>query len=167
VKDFESLVRAVVGLSSPEEQERLREMEEWIVKGEVRAGQRPQRLLQGTWVLAEGFNSFLGRVLLGSDWPTEGREAMLRLLGYGAEQDDIVLVLHMDRKDHLLMNYAQKFDRLPVGEQEELARLWCNLFETGSASEWTLYISEWEAPGGGLPLSNIRVTTKVGAVIQD
>ena len=24
-----------------------------------------------------------------------------------------------------------------------------------------MYISEWEAPGGGLPLSNIRVTTKV------
>ena len=39
----------------------------------------------------------------------------------------------------------------------------CNLFETGSASEWTLYISEWTpAPGaGGLPLSNIRITTKV------
>ena len=37
----------------------------------------------------------------------------------------------------------------------------CNLFETASASEWLLYISEWDAPGGGLPLSNIRVTTKV------
>merc|ERR1712130_1052016 len=39
----------------------------------------------------------------------------------------------------------------------------CNLFETGSASEWTLYISEWTStPGGGqLPLSNIRITTKV------
>ena len=24
-----------------------------------------------------------------------------------------------------------------------------------------MYISEWDAPGGGLPLSNIRVTTKV------
>ena len=35
------------------------------------------------------------------------------------------------------------------------------MFETGSASEWLLYISEWDAPGGGLPLSNIRVTTKV------
>jgi hypothetical protein len=71
------------------------------------------------------------------------------------------------RKDHLIMNYATKIDRLPIGEQEEVGRLFCNLFETGSASEWTLYISEWEAPGGGLPLSNIRVTTKVGAVIQD
>ena len=27
------------------------------------------------------------------------------------------------RKDHLLMNYAQKFDRLPIKEQEALAML--------------------------------------------
>jgi len=150
VQDFEDLVRAVVGLCNVEEQERLREMEEWIVKGD------------GTWVLAEGFNSFLGKVLHCPDWPREGRVAMLKLLAFGAEQDDIVLILHMDRRDHLLMNYAQQFDRLSTEEQEELARLWCNLFETGSASEWTLYISEWTSPaGGGLPLSNIRITTKV------
>jgi len=59
------------------------------------------------------------------------------------------------------MNYTHKIDRLPIAEQEEVARLFCNLFETGSASEWLLYISEWDAPGGGIPLSNIRVTTKV------
>jgi len=149
VKDFEDLVRTIVQLCSGEEQERLREMEDWIVKAE------------GTWVLAEGFNTFLGNVLHRAEWPSEARVAMLRLLSFGAEQDDIVLILHMDRKDHLLMNYAQQFDRLPIGEQENLALLFCNLFETGSASEWLLYISEWEAPGGGLPLSNIRVTTKV------
>ena len=73
------------------------------------------------------------------DWPREGRVAMLKLLAFGAEQDDIVLILHMDRysiittiittilmlrRDHLLMNYAQQFDRLSTEEQEELARLW-------------------------------------------
>merc|ERR1711913_225992 len=99
VKDFEDLVRTVVTMCNGDEQERLREMEDWIVKNE------------GTWVL--------------------------------------------------VMNYAQQFDRLPIGEQESLAMLFCNLFETASASEWLLYISEWDAPGGGLPLSNIRVTTKV------
>jgi len=149
VKDFEDLVRTVVTMCNGDEQERLREMEDWIVKNE------------GTWVLAEGFNSFLGNVLHKADWPSDARVAMLRLLAYGAEQDDIVLILHMDRKDHLVMNYAQQFDRLPIGEQESLAMLFCNLFETASASEWLLYISEWDAPGGGLPLSNIRVTTKV------
>ena len=35
MKDFEDLVRTVVTLCSPEEQERLREMEDWIVKNEV------------------------------------------------------------------------------------------------------------------------------------
>ena len=28
------------------------------------------------------------------------------------------------RRDHLVMNYAQQFDRLSIEEQEELARLW-------------------------------------------
>jgi len=149
VKDFEDLVRTVVTLCNQDEQERLREMEDWIIKKE------------GTWVLAEGFNNFLGKVIHDQNWPSEGRVAMMRLLAYGAAEDDIVLILHMDRKDHLLMNYAQKMDRLPIKEQEALALMFCNLFETGSASEWLLYISEWDAPGGGLPLSNIRVTTKV------
>ena len=35
---------------------------------------------QGTWVLAEGFNSFLGNVLHSEGWPSEGRVAMLRLV---------------------------------------------------------------------------------------
>jgi len=149
VKDFEDLVRTIVTLCNEEDQERLREMEEWIVKDE------------GAWVLAEGFNSFLGNVLHKADWPSEGRVAILRLLAYGAEQDDISHILHMDGKNKLIMNYAQQIDRLPIREQESLALLFCNLFETASASQWLVYISEWEAPGGGLPLSNIRVTTKV------
>ena len=35
--------------------------------------------------------------------------------------DDCVLILHMDRKDHILMNYAQQIDRLPIFEQEAVA----------------------------------------------
>ena len=96
VKDFEDLVRTVVTLCNPEEQERLREMEDWIVKNEVclfqnhntttSKGQSLQlegtkdvkTCAQGTWVLAEGFNSFLGNVLHSEGWPSEGRVAMLR-----------------------------------------------------------------------------------------
>ena len=58
----------------PEEQDRLREMEDWIIKNE------------GTWVLSEGFNGFLGKVLHDKSLPSEGRVAMLRLLAYGAAQ---------------------------------------------------------------------------------
>merc|ERR1711971_290167 len=135
VKDFEDLVRTIVTLCSGEEQERLREMEDWIVKNE------------GTWVLSEGFNVFLSNVFHRQEWPSDARVAMLRLLAYGAKEDDIVLILHMDRKDHSVMNYAQSFDRLAVKEQESIALLFCSLFETASASGWLMYISEWDAPG--------------------
>ena len=98
MKDFEDLVRTVVTLCNPEEQERLREMEDWIVKNEVRLFQNRntttskgqslqlegtkdvETCAQGTWVLAEGFNSFLGNVLHSEGWPSEGRVAMLRLV---------------------------------------------------------------------------------------
>ena len=63
----------------PEEQDRLREMEDWIIKNE------------GTWVLAEGFNGFLGRVLHDKSLPSEGRVAMLRLLAYGAAQVNFLI----------------------------------------------------------------------------
>ena len=53
--------------------------------------------------------------------PSDGRVSMLRLLAYGAGQDDIVLIMHSDRKDHLIMNYAMQFDRLPIREQEACA----------------------------------------------
>ena len=52
---------------------------------------------QGTWVLAEGFNSFLKHLLHSPSWPSQGRVAMLQLLAYGAKEDDVVLILHMDR----------------------------------------------------------------------
>ena len=77
---------------------------------------------EGTWVLSESFNTFLGRVLHDQKaLPSEGRVAMLRLLAFGASNDDIVLILHSDRKDHLVMNYAQTIDKMPIKEQEACA----------------------------------------------
>ena len=103
-------MRTIVTMLDPDEQDRLREMEEWIMKGE------------GTWVLSESFNTFLGRVLHDQKaLPSEGRVAMLRLLAFGASNDDIVLILHSDRKDHLVMNYAQTIDKMPIKEQEACA----------------------------------------------
>jgi len=147
--DFEDLVRTIVTMLDPDEQDRLREMEEWIIKGE------------GTWVLSESFNTFLGRLLHDGRLPSEGRVAMLRLLAFGAANDDIVLILHSDRKDHLVMNYAQTIDKMPIKEQEATALFIANLFENNSSSEWLLYISEWKQEGQPFELSNLRVTTKV------
>jgi len=147
MKDFEDLVKTIVNLLDDEEQDRLREMEDWIIKNE------------GTWVLAEGFISFIMKVLTEKSMPSEGRIALMRLLAYGTGMDDCVLILHMDRKDHVLMNYAQQIDRLPILEQEAVALFFANLFEHNSSAEWCLYISEWGT--GNMGLSNIRVTTKV------
>jgi len=147
MKDFEDLVKTVVNLLNDEEQDRLREMEDWIIKNE------------GTWVLAEGFINFIAKVLTDKSMPSEGRIALLKLLAYGTGMDDCVLILHMDRKDHVLMNYAQQIDRLPILEQEAVALFFANLFEHNSSAEWCLYISEWGRDTMGL--SNIRVTTKV------
>jgi len=147
MKDFEDLVKNVVNLLNDEEQDRLREMEDWIIKNE------------GTWVLAEGFVQFLSKVLTDKSMPSEGRIALMKLLAYGTGMDDCVLILHMDRKDHVLMNYAQQIDRLPILEQEAVALFFANLFEHNSSAEWCLYISEWGT--GNMGASNIRITTKV------
>ena len=112
-------MRTIVTMLDPDEQDRLREMEEWIIKGE------------GTWVLSESFNTFLGRLLHDGRLPSEGRVAMLRLLAFGAANDDIVLILHSDRKDHLVMNYAQTIDKMPIKEQEATA-----LFVSGLNQGW-------------------------------
>merc|ERR1711860_128340 len=112
-------------------------------------------------VLSEGFNTFLGRVLHDKSLPSEARVKMLRLLAYGAGNDDIVLIMHSDRKEHLIMNYAQDIDRAPIPEQEALTLFIANLFETNSAAEWLLYIPERDSPKSTMPLSNVRVTTKV------
>ncbi|KAF9416929.1 hypothetical protein HW555_005845 [Spodoptera exigua] len=64
-----------------------------------------------------------------------------------------------DRRHHALLNYAHAIDAHPIPEQLALALFLCNLFENVSASEWLLYISEWDH--NGQPLSNIRATTKV------
>jgi len=45
------------------------------------------------------------------------RETILNILAAAALKDDIILVLHQDRREHILMNYANGFDKLPLLEQ--------------------------------------------------
>ncbi|KAF2887037.1 hypothetical protein ILUMI_19136, partial [Ignelater luminosus] len=46
---------------------------------------------------------------------------VLNILAAAALKDDVILVLHQDRKDHVLMNYAYEIDRISVEEQRSLA----------------------------------------------
>jgi hypothetical protein len=46
---------------------------------------------------------------------------ILNVLAAAALKDDVILLLHQDRREHVLMNYAHDVDRLSVEEQEALA----------------------------------------------
>ncbi|CAG7724476.1 unnamed protein product [Allacma fusca] len=118
----------------------------------------------GSWVLSEDFLNLIGRILLsGEDGIGDNsRTYLMKVLSWLAvTKDDVILVLHQDRKDHVIMRYASNIDQLSPACQEAVAILICNLFENLSTSEWLLYISEWDMEGRG-QTSNIRVTTKVG-----
>lgn len=42
-------------------------------------------------------------------------------MGSAALKDDVILVLHQDRRDHILMNYAGDIERLSLEEQQGLS----------------------------------------------
>lgn len=52
---------------------------------------------------------------------TEVRVHIMNILAVAALKDDVILVLHQDRKDHVLMNYAFEIDRHSLPEQEAIA----------------------------------------------
>ncbi|KAG5866352.1 hypothetical protein JTB14_004131, partial [Gonioctena quinquepunctata] len=99
------------------------------------------------------------RLLNDKELPLEVRVKTMNILAMAALKDDVILVLHQDRKEHVLMNYAFEIDRLCPEEQEAIALFMTNMFENLSSSEWLLYISEWSY--NNQQTSNIRVTTKV------
>lgn len=45
----------------------------------------------------------------------------LNVLAAAALKDDSILLLHQDRREHVLMNYAFDVDRLTLEEQRSLA----------------------------------------------
>ncbi len=93
---------------------------------------------------------------------------VLEVLQAAALKDDIVLVLHQDRKDHRIMSYINRIESLTLAEQEEIAKLLCNLCGQPSTFDWLLYISEWTENDGSAS-SNSRVTTRaaVHTVLND
>jgi hypothetical protein len=119
---------------------------------------------EGSWVLSDDFLNLIGRILLSGEpgIGDDSRVHCLKVLAWlSVTKDDVILVLHQDRRDHVLMRYVTNIDQLSPQCQESAALLVCNLFENLSTSEWLLYISEWENDAKGVT-SNIRVTTKVG-----
>ncbi|KAG8222528.1 hypothetical protein J437_LFUL004564 [Ladona fulva] len=145
--EFDALVGFVGHILNPEEQQSLEELHQYMLEDE------------GSWALSDSFLYFVGRLLNDTSLGTEVRLCILKVLAVAALKDDVILLLHQDRKEHVIMNYAHTVDRLPHDEQLALTLFVANLFENLSSSEWLLYISEWDY--NGQMISNIRVTTKV------
>lgn len=102
-------MKLVDGQLSKEEENAIEELHQYLIEGE------------GSWALGDNFLTFVGRILQDSNISTETRVHLLRALGYAALKDDVVLLLHQDRRDHVLMNYAHDIDRRAPEEQQSLA----------------------------------------------
>lgn len=107
--ELEELVKHLDGSLSNDEQLALEEMHQYLLMGE------------GSWALGEGFLLFVERVLRDPNVKPEVRVHLLRALANAALKDDVILLLHQDRKDHVLMNYAQDIDRHTLEEQQAMA----------------------------------------------
>ncbi|RXG73993.1 hypothetical protein Avbf_00409 [Armadillidium vulgare] len=147
VADFDGFVHFVADMLSTSEQKHMEELRAYVVEDE------------GSWALGEDFNSLFARIFHDPSIPWEAQRHLLRIMAAAALKDDVILMLHQDRKEHTIMNFANKIESLPPEIQEALALFFCNMFEHLSPSEWLLYISEWQE--GTQQISNIRVTTKI------
>ncbi|KAI5698581.1 hypothetical protein M8J75_008872 [Diaphorina citri] len=156
VKDeFDALVNLIDSKLSDDDLKSLEELHQYMLEDE------------GSWALGENFLQFIGFLLNETSFPSEVRVRTLNILTAAALKDDVILLLHQDRREHILMNYAHDVDRLTLDEQIALTAFMVNLFESLSSSEWLLYISEWTYANS--QISNIRVSTKVAvnALLSD
>lgn len=63
-----------------------------------------------------------GRVLYDKSLDSDARVKLLNVLSVAALKDDVILLLHQDRREHIIMNYAYDIDRHPQEEQLPLAQ---------------------------------------------
>ncbi|XP_046805075.1 uncharacterized protein LOC111684104 [Lucilia cuprina] len=145
--ELECLVKLLDGKIYKEEEVSIEELHQYLIEDE------------GSWALGDNFLVFVQRVLREQSFSPDTRIHLIRTLAFAALKDDVIIILHQDRRDHTLMNYGFDIEKQTPEEQQAWAMFMCNLFENVSPSEWLLYISEWDY--NGQTLSNIRVTTKV------
>lgn len=64
----------------------------------------------------------LGRILYDKSLDSNVRVRLLNVLSAAALKDDVILLLHQDRREHIIMTYAFDIDRHPPEEQLPLAQ---------------------------------------------
>ncbi|XP_076756690.1 uncharacterized protein LOC143426872 isoform X3 [Xylocopa sonorina] len=146
-EEYQALTKLLEGKLNDEERVCMDELRQYVLENE------------GSWALGDNFLNFVGRILYDKSLASDARVKLLNILSVAALKDDVILLLHQDRREHIIMNYAFDIDRHPQEEQLPLAQFLANMFENLSSSEWLLYISEWQHQTQNI--SNIRVTTKV------
>lgn len=104
---------------TPEEQAHMEELRAYVVEDE------------GSWALGENFSILFTRILHDPAIPDQARLHLVRIMAAAALKDDVILLLHQDRRDHTIMNYANRVESLPPPHQEALA-LFVSLFSLNS-----------------------------------
>lgn len=109
-KDFETLLECIKKVGQPDDHQSMAELKQYVIDDE------------GSWALGDNFLIFIGK-WLNDDQPSNDtlRVKLLTVLAAAALKDDVILILHQDRRDHVLMNYAHNMDRLPLSEQDALS----------------------------------------------
>lgn len=113
--DFDGFVHHAADLLSSTEQKHMEELRAYIIEDE------------GSWALGEDFNTLFARIFHDPSIPTEAQRHLIRIMAAAALKDDVILMLHQDRKEHTIMNFANKVESLVPEIQEALALFVSNL----------------------------------------
>lgn len=84
-----------------------------------------------------------GRVFYDKSLDSAIRVHLLKILCVAALKDDVILLLHQDRREHTIMNFAYDIDRHPIEEQLPLAQFVSNLNYTLSDDKKLIVLYEF------------------------
>lgn len=146
VAALRELERHLECVISDRERSALTQLRDYLVKG------------HGACVLGQQQFDLFDKVLARRDVPPAARLVLLRVLQAVALVKDVVLFLHQDRKNHCIMSYVYRIDKLWPAEQDEVLKLLCNLCSHTSSCDWLLYVSEWNEELSGRLCSNAKAT---------
>lgn len=74
-----------------------------------------------SWALGDNFLVFVQRVLREQNFSPDTRVHLIRTLAFAALKDDVIIILHQDRRDHTLMNFGYDIERHTPEEQQAWA----------------------------------------------
>ncbi|KAH7970796.1 hypothetical protein HPB49_015633 [Dermacentor silvarum] len=129
------------------ERSQLDQLREYLVNG------------HGAFALGPELLDLFEKLLMSHDGKCAARLSLLRMLQAAALIKDVILLLHQDRRKHVIMNYVNRIATLSPQEQDEVLKLLCNLCSHVASCEWLVYISEWRDNAGRV-CSNAKATVR-------